>query len=103
MRKIIQLTYVSNDEDRHPGVLYALCDDGSLWWRNETGGAGSQWNKDAVPPLDVPINTTPIDLDDDDFEPEEITPETKKKIDLFNKKITEAIKKTIASEGHLLY
>lgn len=46
-RKIIQITIGVPTEGFNYNVLYALCNDGTLWWKNEV--EGSQWH------LDIPI------------------------------------------------
>lgn len=48
-RKIIQILHVPNrnpETDRVYGVIYALCDDGTLWWKNEQETANWQLEAD---------------------------------------------------------
>jgi hypothetical protein len=47
MKTIVQLAYA-----QVPNRLYALCDDGNLYWRNETGRADQPWIRDGGIPED---------------------------------------------------
>lgn len=43
-RKVIQILYAPRIGDDNYSVLYALCDDGTIWWKNERMGA--PWQRD---------------------------------------------------------
>lgn len=55
MRKIIQITAYPAAETQfgpdHP-MLFALCDDGSVWRIGALGGAGASWQSFAPIPQD---------------------------------------------------
>jgi hypothetical protein len=43
--KVIQIAVMDGDADT-PLSLFVLCDDGSIWWGDRTGG---EWSWDLVP------------------------------------------------------
>lgn len=50
MRKVIQLSVVSPSYENRKEiyhVMYALCDDGTIWWKNETSSPEEgRWHLD---------------------------------------------------------
>jgi len=49
-RKIVQFQ-ISKSKPEEPGLMYALCDDGTLWWKIE-GVTGDAWFQEPLIPLD---------------------------------------------------
>lgn len=49
MRKIISFFVIRSNKD-DSGIIYALCDDGTLWWKLES--ATSEWSQENSIPQD---------------------------------------------------
>lgn len=48
MRKVIQLVALGGNEHTETDILYALCNDGSIWFKSDPTGAGWE-NIESVP------------------------------------------------------